>query len=197
MTISKIQIYNIALNILGITTPLENSAIDDNRTILLNNYYELAKDYVLKDFDWNFASTFRELSKAQIDENYTKYKNCFTYPNNCLSARDIFEKNTYILSEFKVTSLKDGKKIILCNLENPVLRYTRRIEKEVYFTSEFAMALAYYLASLTSNALCGSSQKAELANEKYRKILARAKVLNATEGLDFTQKENTYLDSRG
>ena len=197
MTISKSQSYNIALNILGVTTPLENSNLQDNRAILLNNYYDLARDCVLKDYDWNFASTFRELSKVENGENYSKYKNSFSYPNNCISARDIFEKNTYVLSEFKVTTLENGERLILCDLEKPVLRYTRRVEKEVYFSSEFAMALAYYLASLVSCAITGSQQKAELAGEKYKKLLNRAKVLNATEGNDFCDLEETYLEARG
>ena len=41
---SRIQIYNIALNTLGISTPVENINIKDNKIILLNNYYDLAKD---------------------------------------------------------------------------------------------------------------------------------------------------------
>ena len=43
---AKAQIFNISLNILGISTPLENPNSTDNRAILLNNYYELARDYV-------------------------------------------------------------------------------------------------------------------------------------------------------
>ena len=58
------------------------------------------------------------------------------------------------------------------------------------------MALAYYLASLTSNVLVGSIQKGELAYEKYKQILKRAKLLNAKEGSDFIYEDDTYLDSR-
>ena len=65
MSLSKAQIFNISLNILGISNPLENANINDNRAILLNNYYELARDYVLKDFDWNFASTFKALTLCE------------------------------------------------------------------------------------------------------------------------------------
>ena len=87
---SRIQIYNIALNTLGISTPVENINIKDNKIILLNNYYDLAKDYVLRDFDWNFASTFRELS-LKSSENIGEYKYSYNYPNNCLCARNIFQ----------------------------------------------------------------------------------------------------------
>ena len=58
------------------------------------------------------------------------------------------------------------------------------------------MALAYYLASLTSNVLVGSIQKGEIAYEKYRNILKRAKVLNAQEGSEAEFNDDTYINAR-
>ena len=92
MSISKVQIFNIALNILGVSTPLETVNSSDNKAILLNNYYELARNCVLKDFDWNFASTFRELSLSSKQECTFQYKYAYDYPNDCICARDVFEK---------------------------------------------------------------------------------------------------------
>ena len=126
-----------------------------------------------------------------------KYKYAFNYPNDCICVRDVFEKGNYIQQEFSISSLEDGTIAILTNIEKPVLRYTRRVEKEVYFSCEFAMALAYYLASLTSNVLVGSVQKGEIAWEKYVKILKHAKVLNAYESGENLYDDTTYLDSRG
>ena len=197
MTISKVQIFNIALNILGVSTPLETINSNDNKAILLNNYYELARDYVLKDFDWNFASCFRELTLLEKQENNSKYKFTFDYPNDCICARDIFEKGKYVLDKFCVSSLINGSKVILSDVEHPMLRYTRKVDKEIYFSCEFSMALAYYLASLTSNVIVGSLQKGEIAYEKYKQILKRARVLNAQEGCENLYEDDTYIDSRG
>ena len=197
MTISRVQIFNIALNILGVSTPLETVNSNDNKAILLNNYYELARDYVLKDFDWNFASCFRELTLIEKQENGSKFKYAFDYPNDCICARDVFEKGEYVLSKFCVSSLMSGAKVIFTDVEHPVLRYTRKIDKETYFSCEFSMALSYYLASLTSNVIVGSLQKGEMAYEKYKQILKRARVLNAQEGCETLYEENTYIDSRG
>ncbi len=193
---SKAQIFNIALNVLGVSIPLENPNSTDNRAILLNNYYELARDYVLKDFDWNFASTFKELSLSEIQSEITNYKYTYDYPNDCICARDVFQKGDYAQQEFSISSSKDGNTVILTNVENPILRYTRRVEKEIYFSCEFSMALAYYLASLTSSVIVGSIQKGELAWQKYTKILSHAKVLNAYESSNMLYKDDTYLDSR-
>ena len=196
MSYSKAQIFNIALNILGVSTPLENANSTDNRAILLNNYYFLARDYVLKDFDWNFASAFKELALVQKFDLIADYKYCYDYPNDCICARDLFEKGDYKIQKFTISSLESGDKVILTNVERAVLRYTRRVDKETYFSCEFSIALAYYLASLTSNVITGSMQKGESAYQKYRDILKHAKVLNADEGIEDIYNENTYLDAR-
>lgn len=196
MTISKAQIFNITLNILGVSTPVENVNCSDSRAILLNNYYELARDYVLKDFDWNFASTYRELSLCEKTVEFSNFKYCYDYPNDCICAREVYEKETSKLNKFVVSSVSGGDRVILTDTANAILRYTRRVEKEVYFSCEFSMALAYYLASLTSSVISGSLQKGEAAYEKYRLLIKRAKVLNAQEGIDIIYDENTYLEAR-
>ena len=162
----------------------------------MNNYYEIARDYVLKDFDWNFASVFKKLSLSISENEYSEYIYCYDYPNDCVFARDIFNKSNYVLQKFSVNALSDGTKIILTNTQDAILRYTKRIDKEVFYTSEFAMALSYYLASLTSSVITGSLQKGELAYEKYRQILKHSKVINASEGIENVYDEKTYLDSR-
>lgn len=193
---SKVQIFNIALNILGVSNPIENSNSDDNRAILLRNYYSLARDYVLKDFDWNFASTFKRLSMIDDKNKLNKFKYCYNYPNDCICARDLFEDNNFILQKFEIGTNKNQNKVIFCDTNNAILRYTKRIELEKLYTSEFSMALAYYLASLTSNVITGSLQKGEIAYEKYTQILKHAKLLNAQEGSETIYDDTTYLDSR-
>lgn len=196
MTFSKAQIYNITLNILGVSTPLENANNNDNRTILLNNYYELARDYVLKDFDWNFASVFKKLSLCHKKIEESKYTYCYDYPNDCICAREIFNKNDYTIKEYSINALSDGSKVILTDTEEAILRYTKRIDKEVYYTSEFSMALSYYLASLTANVIVGSLQKGELAYEKYKQIIKHARLINASEGAEALYDNATYIDTR-
>ena len=196
MTISKAQIFNIALNILGVSTPLENPNSVDNRAILLNNYYELARDYVLKDFDWNFASAFKELSLCEEQLNMSGFKFTFNYPNDCLFARELFLKDNYFCEKFSIATLSNGNSVILTDVEVPILRYTRRVEKEVFFTSEFAMALAHYLASLTANVIAGSVQKGENAWQKYIKILKHARVINAYESKEINYDVDEFLNAR-
>ena len=196
MSISKAQIFNITLNILGVSSPIENANSTDSRAILLNNYYELARDYVLKDFDWNFACTYRRLTPILDYDFLDSYNYSYDYPNDCICARNLFQTNSYKLEKFIISSTTEGTKVILTNVPDAILRYTKRINKEIYFTSEFSMALSYYLASLTSNVITGSIQKGEIAYDKYLKLIKHAKLLNAQEGSDIEYDTDTYIESR-
>ena len=124
------------------------------------------------------------------------YKFTYGYPNDCVCARDLFLKNDFSSRKFSIISLSNGMSAIVTDIENPILRYTRRVDKEVFFTCEFAMALSFYLASLTANVLVGSAQKGEIAWDKYTKLLKHAKVVNAYETNEIIYETEEYLNAR-
>ena len=157
----------MALNELGVSAPISNAdAQDDNRAIILRNFYETARDEVLKSYDWNFAEKYRILTPTDDECLDPRYKYVYDYPNDCLSAREIFEKadididglDTHpsgigLKKKFKLSSNEKGQKIILTNISPVVLRYTRTVDKEAFFDAEFVCALSLYLAGLTGKAI--------------------------------------------
>lgn len=198
MTISKTTIFNMALNELGVSAPISNAdAQDDSRAIILNNFYEIARDEVLKAFDWNFAEKYRVLTKTKdicLDPRFNYVYDC---PADCLSAREIYLVNgDGKKKKFRLSANEQGKKVILTEHEEVILRYTRQIEKEVYFDAEYAMSLALYLAGLTGNTITGSEQKALNALRKYNERVKLGQVTNATEGQEKDEDDSTYLDAR-
>ena len=198
MTISKTTIFNMALNELGVSAPITNAdAQDDSRAIILNNFYEIARDEVLKAFDWNFAEKYRVLTRTKdtcLDPRFNYVYDC---PADCLSAREIYLVNgDDKKKKFRMSANEQGKKVILTEHEDVILRYTRQIEKEVYFDAEYAMSLALYLAGLTGNSITGSEQKALNALRKYNERVKLGQVTNATEGQEKDEDDSTYLDAR-
>ena len=196
MTLSKAQIFNITLNILGVSMPLENPNGNDNRAILLNNYYELARDYVLKDHDWNFASTFKALTLCEKPPQFIKYKYCYDYPNDCVFAREIMPYANSEIVEFEVAANVMGNKVINTNLTPAVLRYTRLIENEALYPAEFVMALSWYLAFLSAPSICGNRTIQSDCLNIYTSMLAKAKALNASEGYIKNDNSCSWLDVR-
>ena len=209
MAISRTRIFNMALNELGVSAPIQNAeAQDDNRAIILRNFYETARDEVLKAFDWNFAERYRILTPTNDECLDPNYSYVYDYPNDCLSARELFERYDEVSDiknipsgiglkkKFKLSSNDDGQKVILANISPAVLRYTRKVEKEVFFDPEYATALSLYLAGLVGKAITGSEDKANAALKKYWDKVRLGTVSNASEGQEVDEDNSTYLDVR-
>ena len=209
MTISETKIFNMALNELGVSAPIANAeAQNDTRAIILRNFYETARDEVLKSFDWNFAEKYRILTPTADECLDPRFKYVYDCPNDCICAREIFEKadenttNAASASElglskkFKVSANEAGQKVLLTNISPVVLRYTRRVDVENFFDPEYAAALALYLAGLTGKAITGSQEKANEALKKYWDKVRLGTIANAAEGQEADEDNSTYLDCR-
>ncbi len=197
MSFSKVKIYNLTLNNLGESTTIQNTSQQDPKTITLNNYYDVAIKQVLKDFDWNFASTFRELTSTGSACLNPKYVYEYSYPNDCLVARELVSGAG--VSEninFQVITNQSSKKVINTNISPAYLRYTRFVSNESYFTADFVMAMSWYLAFLTSTAITGSSTKKKEAYDAYQEMISKSQIANANEGYEDEIVQVSWLDAR-
>lgn len=199
MSYSRAYIYNIALIHLGLSATIQTINQADAATTTFNTFYEIAKNQVLQDFDWNFASTLRDLTPTGNKPENPKYLYEYDYPNDCLAAREIFDtsksENTY---KFDIGTISNGQKVLYANVSPAKLRYTRNVEKESFFTSDFVLALGAYLGGLCGKAITGSSSKANDCFQLYQMCINKAKKINATESQDKNEIEikQTWLDER-
>lgn len=197
MAYSKVAIFNMALNHLGITAPLSTNSFDkDSRAIILNNFYEAARDEVLKAFDWGFANTYKDLTLTTDTSPNPKFPFVYDCPNDCISARAVIDIVQGMERKFEPYANSIGEKSILAEIEQARLRYTRRVEKEALFDPEFVMALSYYLAALTGETITGQQKKADSCMQKYEWKLNKAKQLNANEGAAEDEDNTEYYDMR-
>ena len=197
MAYSKVGIFNMALNHLSITAPISTNSIDkDSRAIILNNFYETARDEVLKAFDWGFANTYKDLTLSTDTSPNPKFPYVYDCPNDCIAARAIIDTIKGEEKKFEPYANSLGEKSFLAEIECARLRYTRRVEKEVLFEPEFAMALSYYLAALAGETITGQQKKADSCMQKYEWKLSKAKQLNAQEGAAEDEDNSQYYDVR-
>ena len=168
-------------------------ALDSNfdTTVLADNGIEIFDNEIIISKEILPTSARSRINGVMVTQDFIK-----DIRERLLDIHTQHQNYNYIQQKFEVSSLPDCTTVIYTDVEKPILRYTKRVEKEVFFSCEFAMALAYYLASLTANVIVGSIQKGEMAWEKYTKILSHAKVLNAYENGENLYEENTYIDSR-
>lgn len=197
MAYSKVSIFNMALNHLSITAPIStNSMNTDSKAIILNNFYETARDEVLKAFDWGFANAYKDLTLSTEKSPNPKFPYVYDCPNDCIAARAIIDSVKGDEKKFQIITNSIGEKSFLAEIEYAKLRYTRRVEKEVLFEPEFAITLSYYLAALAGETITGQQKKADSCMQKYEWKLNKAKQLNAQEGAAEDEDNSQYFDVR-
>lgn len=196
MNYTKAKIFNITLKNLRISVGIQNANQSDKNTVVLNEFYDSAKEQVLKDFDWNFANSYRELSLTGNIPLNPKFLYEYDYPNDCVFAREIIPYVDKEVVEFEIAANASGQKVINTNQTPCVLRYTKLVENETYFSTEFVMALCWYLAFLSAPAITGNRSIQNDCLNVYTNILAKAKVMNASEGYIKNVENCSWFDAR-
>lgn len=147
---SKTEIANLAISHLG--TAKEISALETERSEEANackRYFDVARDAVLKDFNWPFATKIFKLSLVQEDPN-ADWKYAYRYPVDCIHVRRILtgKKNETRQDRIPYKIGKDALgKIIYTDKELAEIEYTERVEDPQFYSADFVMALSFRLAS--------------------------------------------------
>ncbi|MCD8286779.1 MAG: hypothetical protein LUD50_06120 [Clostridia bacterium] len=196
MSFSKTKIFNIALHNLGISSVLQNTDQSDIKAIILNNYYEAARDTVLEAHEWSFATTEKELSVSTSESPNPNFKFAFTYPNDCIASRAIISPFDRKEKKFELMTDSNGQKLILTNHNPCQLRYTRRVENETLFTANFVTCLGFYLAYLAAQSITGSGNKKNTNLQDYSLHIRQAIVLDARKEASHDQDDLDYTDVR-
>lgn len=196
MNYTKAKIFNITLKNLRVSVGIQSTKQTDKNTIVLNEFYDIAREQVLKDFDWNFANAYRELTlTGRIPQN-PKFLYEYDYPNDCLFAREIIPYTDKEIVEFEVASDVTGQKVINADITPVVLRYTRSVDNETFFNTEFVTALCWYMAFLAAPSITGNRSLQQDCLAIYTRILAKAKAVNASEGYIKNQDTCSWLEER-
>lgn len=196
MNYTKSKIFNIALKNLRVSVGMQNTNQSDKNTVILNEFYDSAREQVLKDYDWNFANSYRELSLTGNIPQNPKFLYEYDYPNDCLFAREIIPYLNNEIVEFEVASNTTGQKVINTNLTPAVLRYTKSVDNEAFFSTEFVMALCWYLSFLAAPAITGNRTIQSDCLSIYTSMLAKAKSINASEGYWKNDDTCSWLEAR-
>ncbi len=197
MNYTKAKIFNVTLKNLRVSVGIQNTNQIDKNTVVLNEFYESAKDQVLKDYDWNFANSYRELALTGNIPQNPKFLYEYDYPNDCLFAREIIPySDSADIVEFEVAANNNGQKVINTNQTPVVLRYTKCIDNETFFSTEFVMALCWYLAFLAAPSITGNRNIQNDCLTVYSRMIAKAKSINASEGFVKTPDNCSWFDVR-
>lgn len=150
---SEVDIGNMALSHIGDEANLISFDPPDG-TVQAEHvacYYPIARDVCLETHSWksNRATTQLTEPLGTVPDGWTY---AYAVPSDFLKVGRLYpaggRRDITTIYEFEIESGDDGEVIILTDVENPYLIYSRRISDTSKFSPTLVLAISYLLASL-------------------------------------------------
>lgn len=193
MAITKLEVVNQALARLGQEPLLSYDASDDRNATIIRQFYETAKEYVLKLMDPAFA-TYRA-SLAQISPapsfGWTYW---YQLPSNFLSIQEVFDATGAPVSKYRLERDR-----LLTNYGTINIVYTKNVDEGAGFTPEFVSLLYMKLATDIAYPITLSEPTAASIFDAYKLLEDQYPTLDY-KGEDFTvvrEDEDGWGDAYG
>lgn len=197
MASSPIQICNIALSHLG-ANPIISFQDGTPESNLCNTLYDQARQKVLEDAEWSFATARRELAKSSTVPPFG-YSSQFKAPSDCLKVLEAFDKGT--VSSNPETSpngtqweLESG--YIMCDADIVLIRYTKDVTDTALFSAGYVQTLAAYLAYQMAGKLTGTRGLKSDMWTLYKAELDSAKSSDGIQGRTRVIRSSVLVTAR-
>lgn len=195
---SVVDICNEAMDLLGaatITSLTENS----KEARLCNRRFETVRDSVLRSHPWNVAVTRASLAQDSVGPAFG-FIYQYTLPTNpyCLRLLSFWNSNVnneVAAYDSQVMYKVEGRKI-LSNEDTCNIVYVGRIEDTESYDSMLSSTIASALAAETAYAVTGSSNIAQLMEQRYQNKLREARSADATEGMPDRIMADDFINVR-
>lgn len=191
-----INIINNALNYLG-QQSIQSVDEQNDRARKCKQFYNVARQELLRKQDWGFAQEEIELDKLP-KEDYLGRRYVYAYPTNALFIKRIYSEECIRLRrnfEYRVAVL-DGQKVICTNERKPKAIITKDVQDTTLFDVTFKEALSYLLASKVAMALTGDTQMVSLAMQQFQLAINDATLVNKQEEPTVIHNESDFWKVR-
>lgn len=200
MPASEIEICNLALLRVGITTPLATLADGTKESNACNTLYSQMRDLLLGSFPWSFA-TRRDAPAASSESVRTGWQHIYDLPDDVLSVQKIWSGARRVRPEqeipFKVEVKADGSgRVLLTDKEEPEVFTTIRLTNVLLFSPFFSDALASLLAVELVPALTLAEAMSARAMQRFQFSFANALTADADQHREDPPPRDTFTASR-
>lgn len=137
------EIWNFAIDAIG-GTPVADTSDRTTEGTACSRWYEQCRREVLTHHPWKFAAGFVSLGAELSDPEKGQWQYAYQLPSDMLVPRVLCDADGWELPDEEWDRQQDG--VILCNVENAMLKYTADYTKTGYFTPGFVVCLAARLA---------------------------------------------------
>lgn len=148
---TQTEICNLSLSHLGSGKEISNLDTDSSEEgSVCRRFFETAKDKVLSDFNWSFATKFRAI--ALVEEDPTdEWDFSYRVPTDCLKVRRILSGQRTDTRDSRIPykiGRDDTGLLLFTDFEDAEIEFTMRQDDPAFYPANFTMALSYYLAFL-------------------------------------------------
>lgn len=198
---SEEDVANLAL---GKCHDEEIATFDDgvNRARVARRHFGLVRDALLARLDWNFAAAW-DVPAADTADGIGVLVNRFPLPADCVAVRAVYEgeasddtrlgDDEWAVESGRVTlaGVEVEAKVLVCDIDNPTVKYTRRVESPRLWDPLFMNAFVCLYAGAMAPELGRSDSEA-------KGYLAEAETLLVplAKGADSREKASSKVGGR-
>lgn len=214
MSLSSVDIGNMALGHIGARQTIESFSEQsaEARTVAL--WYDRARELVLEKHDWGFARKRQALAPSSEPAPTPDWQFRYQYPSDCLKARALvnpgivyypphmeFARIGHLIRPDAIPyevglSTDKSAKIILTDLDQAELVYTANLTDPTLYPMSVVFTISYALASMIAYKITG---RAGLQQELYRQFLYsfdHAAADDGNESIDRPPRDAEWIRGR-
>lgn len=199
---SKTQICNVTLSRIGVTKLIVNIETDRSKEgIALRLVFDDEVQYVLRDFPWPFATSYKQLNLvagSQASPVSNDWIFAYRYPSDCLFARRLVTINGRAdvnPPPFRVGRDTQGK-LIYTNEADAELEYTVSVTETAEFDAMFRSALSWRLGKSIAPSSSRIKGIVDTCEEQYQIELSSAQRAALNEQQQEVPPESTLISDR-
>jgi hypothetical protein len=202
MATSVVQICNTALARIGVSSFIDSLNEASQEAQVCKLLYDQCRDRVLREVQWPFARAFATL--ALISDNTGKawaseWTYAYRYPSDATVVRRILTPlgpRQAIAEPFEIGQDGAGR-IVLTNMKDAAVEYTRKVEDPTQFDPSFSSVLAWLLAAEISMPLSAVDGLRKQALQMYQAERSIAERIVFNEGEPLRDIDTEFLNTRG
>lgn len=195
---TQLEVYNTALLRAGVSETIASLTENTKNAKLCNRLYTQVRDYVLRDFPWNFATRMVTLALSGTAPTNWEYQ--YAYPSDCLKVREVVSAGgrvvrTDLRIPFEIGN--DGtSRVIWTNEATAELCYTARVEDLTQWDPLTLSALAWALTAELAAPLSVKGELAQRAQSGYAQAVHASAASMANEAWFGPEPMNAILSAR-
>lgn len=195
----KVDIANLALQNIGISTTIESFTENSNEAQTINRAYDQARRVALEAFDWGFARARITLTQHAEDAPATDWAYRYQYPTGAIIVRRLTNplgpKNDKVPFAIEVLP-DDEQKTIVTDLEDAEAVYTADISNTELFSEHFVESLAAQIAVRIAYPLTKKRSVRSDAISAFQDLIKRAPAHDANESGPRTPRDAPWIEAR-